>query len=294
MQSISDPGRPSRRDRRRAQKIVDTAFAEHRLTAADHTLRTQRIAAAHTRGDLAMITRDVLAPTTASLGSALNPTTLSSMRVGSATRQLGLRPAATIDLTNVTKGVRWVIIGVLASFVGICMLGLVVAFFGLAVGGTSGSSGPSIEVTQPSGAPVLRPSTSLLSADGWEQLVTAVESESGTTRVYDAVVYPEYASIGLVADDAVDRRFYRKGAWDHSVAVRTPAAGEPVDLSDIEPDVIARLPGETAEFFDIADATGSYLIINAIASDPTIMVYVQSDDGSQYRRYGLDGEPIAP
>ena len=64
MTSLSDPSRASRRDRRKAQAAIDAGYAAGRLTAADRTLRTQRIEAAQTRGDLAMITRDVLSPAT--------------------------------------------------------------------------------------------------------------------------------------------------------------------------------------------------------------------------------------
>ena len=115
MTSLSDPSRVSRRDRRKAQKAIDAGYAAGRLTAADRTLRTLRIEAAQTRGDLAMITRDLASPTTPatapatvqqgppgppgppgqpaptpqppatpptpSLGSAIDPTLLEAMRV---------------------------------------------------------------------------------------------------------------------------------------------------------------------------------------------------------------------
>src|SRR5690349_18683265 len=64
MTSLSDPSRASRRDRRKAQKAIDAGYAAGRLTAADRTLRAQRIEAAQTRGDLAMITRDVVSAAT--------------------------------------------------------------------------------------------------------------------------------------------------------------------------------------------------------------------------------------
>jgi hypothetical protein len=136
---------------------------------------------------------------------------------------------------------------------------------------------------------------------GWTALVEAIESASGTTRVYDLVAYPQYASVGMVprkrevppGKDAVERRFYRDGAWQDSVSVRTPPAGSLVDLAEIDAEMIAGLPGETAKHFGIADPTGTYIIVNAFAGNPRIMVYVQSGSQSNYRAFGLDGEPVS-
>jgi hypothetical protein len=301
--SISDPGRASRGDRRRAQKLVDTAFAEGRLTAADRSLRTERIQAAQTRGDLAMIIRDLVAPVQTNLGRALDPSTMSSMRVGAATRTTGtpssVRPGTpTIDLSGIGRRIRlFVLIAVAAAFAS-CVLGLVafvptvIAEFKRDV--TSPSVGPATVTPSPQQSPgqlVEGNATDLHSSAGWTQLVEAIKSESGTTEVYDLVAYPQYASVGLDGKDAVEQRFYRDGGWQDSASVRTPIAGEPVDLAEIDPELIARLPGETARHFGIDEPTGVYIVVHAFAGDPRIMVYVQSDGRSEYRGYGLDGQP---
>jgi hypothetical protein len=305
--SISDPGRPSRRDRRRAQKLIDTAFAERRLTAADRSLRTQRIQAAHTRGDLSMITRDLVAPVSTNLGRALDPATMSSMRAGSnvsTTRPPDalstLRPGTrTIDLSGIGRRIRlFVLIAVVGVFAS-CVLGLV-AFIPTVVSefkrdGNLSPSGTDATVTAgPRRGPdetVEVGATNLHSAAGWAALVEAIKSESGTTRVYDLVAYPQYASVGLDGKDAVERRFYRDGAWQESVSVRTPIAGSPIDLAEIDSELIARLPGETARHFGIDKPTGAYIVVHALAGEPRIMVYVQSDGRSEYRTYDLDGRP---
>ncbi|MFL6091167.1 MAG: DUF1707 domain-containing protein [Aeromicrobium sp.] len=315
MSTISDPGRPSRRDRRRAQRLIDTAFAEQRLTAAERALRTQRIAAAHTRGDLAMITRDLMAPTTASLGQAIDPSTLSSMRVGDRSlttptlkSSLPTLPAGrTVDLSGVGRRVRLILIIAVVSLVGVCVLSLaalVPAMVRGVTGGSGSSSGPPTPVF-PSGAVVLPTpgpvdgtpladlpnSANPQTAAGWKAMVKAVKDASDTTSVYDAVIYAQYASIGLDGKGAVERRFYRDGAWDDSMSVRTPPVGSLVDLSLIDPEKISRLPAETAEHFKIEDPTGCYLIINAYDGNPQIMVYVQSDAAAQFRIYDLNGQP---
>jgi hypothetical protein len=303
--SISDPARPSRRDRRRAQKLVDTAFAERRLTAADRVLRTQRVEAAHTRGDLAMITRDLMAPTAVPLGKAIDPATLSSMRVGGAptTPRLpgmmtSLPTGAKLDLSGLRRRVRIVVLVAVVTFVGICGLGLAALIPAFMDAADRPASAPT---AVPSGVPSSGPTavqspgrpTNLHSVAGWNALMAAIKSASGSTSVYDLVVYPEYAAVGLDGEGAVERRFYRDGGWQDSVSVRTPAVGALVDLGDIDPAVISHLPDETARHFGIDEPSGTYIIINAIMGGPRILVYVQtSDGGSQYRAYGLDGRPI--
>ncbi|MEH3068933.1 MAG: DUF1707 domain-containing protein [Aeromicrobium erythreum] len=59
MSDTSDPSGASRGDRRRARRMVDEAYAEGRITAADRTLRLEQIDAASTKGDLAMVLRDL-------------------------------------------------------------------------------------------------------------------------------------------------------------------------------------------------------------------------------------------
>jgi len=300
--SISDPGRPGRRDRRRARKLVDTAFAERRLTAADRSLRMQRIEAAHTRGDLAMITRDLVAPVQTNLGRALDPSTMSSMRTGSTT-SLGTPSAVgastpTIDLSGLGRRIRlFVLIAVAGVFVS-CLLGLV-AFVPAVITEFKRDVNLSPSQVPATATPGSRQSpgdtqaraSSLHTVAGWTALVEAIKSESGTTEVYDLVAYPQYASVGLDGKGAVERRLYRDGAWQESMSVRTPVAGSLVDLAAIDADLIARLPRETARHFGIDEPTGTYLIVNAFAGEPRIMVYVQTDGRSEYRVYGLDGSP---
>lgn len=309
MTAISDPGRPSRRDRRRAQKLIDTAYSEGRLTSADRVLRSQRIDAAHSKGDLATITRDLTAPSSARLGSAIDPTALSGMRVGS-TRSAPWKPGrptvpggVTIDLSKVIgQRVKWVVLAVVLAIVGSCVLGLVGMVASVFQAADDSSTGPTPATsataeTDPlsegrGAVDAVPPAAGLQTADGWSALVAAIKEESGSTSVYDAVVYPEYASLGLDGDGAVERRLYRGGGWQEGFEARTPVVGSLVDLADIDPELWAELAAATAQHFQIADPTGTYMIVNAYTGTPQIMVYVQSENGSQYRVYGLDGSPL--
>lgn len=308
MNSISDPSRASRGDRKRAQRAIDAAYAAGGLTAADRALRTERVAAAHTVGDLMMLTRDI--PSAAaqaspgpepSLGSAIDPALLQSMRLPppkpATPGTLGTLGART---GTMPPGMRKFVITVVAVVVGfalLCGLGIV----GMVVSTISGlsegpstpatSSPPSIDVTTPSGSGDGKVDGNLHSADGWRVLVDAVEEESGTSEIYDAVIYPDYAAIGLVAEKGSERVVFRDGAFLDSFRATTPAIGNRVDLAAIDPEVIAELPGLTAERVGIERPTGAYLIVNAVPSEPRIMVYIQGSDSSHYRVYSLDGTP---
>ena len=326
--SLSDPGRPSRGDRRQVQKLIDAAYAGGRLSAAERSLRTQRVEAAHTRGDLAMIARDLRDPSASeaqpevappvvrdlqpdpgpaagmpSLGSAIDDQILKSMQVRGAYRGSGApgKGPAAIKFTgfgNAARTIRIVIVVFVVGFLGICGLGLAV-FIPAFVDGynsetTSSPSAPTeVVTTEPGSGPhAPQPSaTSLHTAVGWSALVAAIKDESGTTSIYDLVVYPTYASVGLDGGKTINRRLYRDGAWQDSFKVQTPIVGSPVDLRKIDPKVISRLPAETSQRLGVENPTGTYLIVNALVSDPKIMVYVQADGGSQYQAYSLDGSP---
>jgi len=275
-------------------------------------MRTQRVEAAHTRGDLAMITRDLAgAPdpeeTSPSLGSAIDPQVLRSMQVGGTYQGVpGSSSTPTINLSglvNAGRKIRIVIVVVVVVFVGFCGLGLTVFIPAFVDGFKSGSStSPTAVATDASTTAPFFPDdgssgagavTNLHTAAGWKDLVKAIQDESGSTSVYDLVVYPTYASVGLDGGKSIERRLYRDGAWQDSFNVRTPIVGSPIDLREVDPQLIERLPDDAAQRLGVEDPTGTYLIVNAIVSDPKIMVYVQSDGGSQYQSYSLSGVPLS-
>lgn len=264
-----------------------------------------------------MITRDLVAPNVGNLGRALDlegidsrwKTTGSAARVPSGNAAPTLRSSApTIDLSGVGRRVRLVVLVGLGGMLLSCLLGLV-AFVPAVIGAFEKDSPvdvPSIDVPNievPSigdepAAPGASPgpvadAPSLHTAAGWTQLVDAIKAESGSAQVYDLVAYPTYASVGLDGDGAVERRFYRDGAWQDSVSMRMQATGTLVDLAEIDPELIARLPGETAQAVGVDEPTGTYVIVNGFGGEPRIMVYIQSDVESRYRAYRLDGRPMS-
>lgn len=296
---ISDPGRAGRRDRRRAQKLIDAAYAAGQLTAADRTFRSQRVDSAHTKGDLAVLVRDLaragetgsaaaagaaVHQPTASLGSAIPPDQLKSMSKGgsAAAIRMGESMRSALTAGNV-KRLRRVVLIVVVGFLLLCGLGIagiVAAIF------TSVDQG---------GDPTDTPaeSVNLQTADGWSQLVSAIEKETGTSEVYDVVVYPEYASINAIVDEGAMRYVYRGGSFQLFNSPVTPARGDPIDLADIDPGLIERLPDQTAERQGMPEYDSAYLIVNTLTGSPAIMVYVQQTGRlSRWSIYDLDGKVV--
>jgi hypothetical protein len=307
---ISDPDRAGRGDRKKAKKLIDAAYAAGRLTAANRTLRMDRVDSAQTKGDLAILVRDLNGPAaaagaavppvtttavpttpgqgTASLGSAIPPDQLSAMA-----RKGGGSVPTTIDLSGAmgsamtgdnVKRVRRIVLIVLVGFLLLCGLGIagvVTAIFsGINNIGDSGGGTPASSVN-------------LQTAKGWSELVAAVDKETGTSRVYDAVIYPEYASINAIADEGAMRYVYRDGSFQLFNSPVTPAQGKPIDLADIEPDLIEGLPDKTAKLQGMPEYDSAYLIVNTLSGQPGIMVYVQQSGRlSRWSIYDLDGKVI--
>jgi len=308
---ISDPGRAGRGDRKRAQKLIDAAYAAGQLTAADRAFRTERVDSAHTKGDLAVLVRDLVRaggtaaaagaavrpPTTpspptdptsgrstASLGSAIPPDQLKAMAKGGSASTIRLGESMRTSMTGANvKRIRRVVLIALVGFLLLC---------GLGIAGIVAAIFTSVDnAGDPAETPVS--SVNLQTADGWSQLVAAIEKETGTSEVYDVVVYPEYASINAVADEGAMRYVYRNGSFQLFNNPVTPARGDPIDLADIDPELVAGLPDQTAERQGMPEYDSAYLIVNTITGEPAIMVYVQQQGRlSRWSIYDFEGKVI--
>jgi hypothetical protein len=207
------------------------------------------------------------------------------MRTGASARaiQLGssMRSAMTAD--GVRK-VRRIVLIVVIGFIVLCGLGIagvvtaIVRDVNQAIDSTDSTPTASVD---------------LQTAKGWSGLVDAIEKKTGSSRVYDVVVYRDYASVNSVADEGAIRLFYRNGAFQDVSNLVTPASGKPVDLTDVDPDVLAGLFDETAKRLEFGEPDSAYFIVSALTGDPTISVYLQkSGKLSRWMMYDLDGKPV--
>lgn len=310
MSDISDPARAGRGDRKRAKQIIDAAYAEGRLTAANRAFRMERVEAAHTKGDLAVLVRDLgragaapaaasagasagpvaspqAPPAQASLGSAIPKDQFDAMtkrRSGGTTVDIGKAVRATMVGGDSVRRIRRVVLFVVIGFVLLCGVG-VASMVAYVVTGVDDVFDPSTETPAPS--------LNLQTAAGWTEWVGAVEKETGTTRVYDAVVYPDYAAVNAMVDEGAMRYLYRDGAFQMSNSPVTAAMTEPVDLADIDPEMVAGLPDQTAEHQKMPDYESAYMIVNQWSGKPSIMVYLQQTGKlSRWSIYDFDGNVV--
>lgn len=277
MGDINDSSPAGRADRARAREVVGAALASGRISGPDVELRLVQIDAAATRGDLAMVVRDLEAhaPGPAAPPPPVGPPMPPQQPVEAAT------PAPQQPVGSAPSGRRPVRVGRVVVIVALAFI----ATCGLSLLGFAWSLFSGLNGVDTSSSPA--PQT----AEGWTAFVAAVEDESGSTEVYDAVVYPTYASANMPVKGGATRRFWG-GEWGEGGQVTDVATVfEPLDLTELDPDVVASLPARTR---DALGATGTedstYVVINAVQGEPVLTTYVTvPGQGSRWVRYGPDG-----
>lgn len=140
---VSDPHGAGRGDRRRALRVVDEAYAAGRISAIDRGLRVEQVEAATTRGDLAMVVRDLVRPETPPLTPALEPP--ASPRQDGAAAPSWPPPGYAgreVGAGDVTSGPSRRTVGCIVAVVAVFFLlpmiiGMIALVVGLALGTTS-------------------------------------------------------------------------------------------------------------------------------------------------------------
>jgi hypothetical protein len=219
-----------------------------------------------------------------SLGSAIPPDELARMSRGPSARSIQIGESMRSALSG--EGIRTarrVVLIVVIAFIVACGIGIA-SIAGLVISAVN-------DVTQ---SPKPTPeAASLLTTEGWTTLVSDLEEGVGTTRVYDAVVYQAYASVNVVGEEGGLRGVYRNGVIDMYDSPATPAFGQPVDLADIDPELIETLPGRTAKEHDMPDYETAYLVIGQVTGEARISVYLQQPGKlSRWTIYDLDGKVV--
>ena len=115
------------------------------------------------------------------------------------------------------------------------------------------------------------------SPEGYAELLDALRERTGSTKVFEAVLYPEYASLDVPVDGSSQREeslFYDGELEDQNL--KGTASERRIDLADIDPALLVRLLARARKLVD--DPTSNYLIIRGRST-------VFSDDGARIFAY---------
>ncbi|HET7734749.1 MAG TPA: hypothetical protein VFK52_02135 [Nocardioidaceae bacterium] len=153
--------------------------------------------------------------------------------------------------------------------------------------------GPGSVTTSPT-VPVER-QADVLSAAGFQDLVAAVKEQTGTTKVFDATLYPTYAVLQLPVDWETQRQqsFY----WDGKVLRANESFGKSsgprLDLTTVSVDGMLRLVRMIRNV--VEEPTSWYVIVNSPDDhDPAVMYAYASNKFTEggYISATADGKVI--
>ncbi|MFT3871241.1 MAG: DUF1707 domain-containing protein [Nocardioides sp.] len=189
-------------DRDAAIEVVEAAYADGQITQPDYELRVDRLLRAVTVGEVQMLVADlrrdpeekVTDVVEAVTGETTTPPPPPPYGKASSARKSSPNPAAAAR----PRSRLWAVIG------GLVVLVFVVVTVALPVlRATRGRDGVA------KGPMGLGPQVSLLTPEGYDIFLDALEEKTGSREAFSLVVYPGYA----VVDVPVDRTSQRKHSW---------------------------------------------------------------------------------
>jgi hypothetical protein len=130
--------------------------------------------------------------------------------------------------------------------------------------------------------PGVEPSDGLevLSVDGYGDLLDAIEEKTGSTEVFDAVLYPTYAMGSLPLDSSTQRD--ASFTWDGSLETLDETTTSPytrIDLGAVDPAVVLRLLDRARA--NVENPTSWYATVRApVGRDPAVIgAYASNEAG---------------
>lgn len=312
MHDISDPAGAGRGDRRQARRLVDEAYAAGRISAIDRSLRVEQIDAASTRGDLAMIVRDLeggaqdrapsssagvdrtpppVPPVPAPPSEPVDVPRWPEPRTPEAARSWPpptFTPAGGAGgpvRTNKTL-VGCLVAVVLLLFLGPCLVGLLT--FGFAVVSTDGSSSSSSSSSVGSEQEIGPIGGTYAGGYTWGDFYGGLDETVGTTEVVRLAA--DQASATAVVEEAGGQVTWtwQDGEWVRGLSTSSGGAVTTVDLSALGASVLEsamlRVRAEQA----LTDTGTSMFTIDAFGATPRITMTVSAADGSGTGTFPLD------
>lgn len=256
MLRVSTPDRQARdKDREAAIKLVRAASSNGQIIEADRDKRIEELRHAQTLAEIDGYTRDLQPAVAVDYGPPMVPDAPVPARAtsGGLPKALFLIPLLVI----------LVVVG-----------GVVAAVVSLSGGVSSVTVGDAVVASSRAAE------ADVLSAQGYDDLVAAVSEQSGSTTVFDAVLYPSYAVVSVPADASSNREesFYWDGTDLRSNDLKSTASSRRFDLTHVDASVIVSLVDRVRGL--VEDPTTWYAVIRAPDADRSmIWAYATNEYG---------------
>ena len=231
-------------DRDAAIEVVEAAFADGQISRPDYDLRTDRVLRAETVGELQMLVQDL--QVTADVAPVAKPT----------------RSTPSVSPTGVKV--------VLAAVAAVIALGLVVPLVLMA------RVDSAQEATSAEPVPLVE-AIDLTTARGYNRVVREVEAKTGSTTVFNAVIYPGYAVIEVPVDDLSRRSYgwYYNGEWDEWTG-KGRADEDRFELDEVSGRTVGSLVSEARGL--VEDPNTSYVIVNSSGREEGVCLSVYASN----------------
>ena len=259
-------------DRDAAIEVVEAAWADGQIVEADRDKRVEELLRAQTIQEIKTYTHDLQPP-------AKDPSGLPRPAYGTATTVATVRPDVAVPTTGRT-GSR-----LACGLLLLIPLGLVAAVVGIIAAVVSAVS--SSDVLDPGESPGVG-EVNALSAEGYAELIADLEEETGSSTVFEAVLYPKYAVLQVPVDDTTTRYEYRY--WDGSLdeaSSKSTTDYSRFDLRDVDPEVIVGLVEEARS--RVEDPTSWYAIVRMPDDEYDNGTWISAYASNEYGESGYLG-----
>lgn len=164
-------------------------------------------------------------------------------------------PQVPVGASRVPSAAKLVVPLVVVVVLAVVVVGGVVALIGNKVQDAVEDSVP--------GIPATAPDADVLSVEGYQDLLDAVEAESGSTTAFSAVLYPTYAVVELPVDEttAHEEYWYWNGQELTANDIKSSSTSERTDLADLDPQVVVDLVRKVRR--KMPDETSWYAVVRA-------------------------------
>ncbi|WP_197025870.1 DUF1707 SHOCT-like domain-containing protein [Nocardioides sp. URHA0020] len=275
---MSTPEQRARdQDRDAAISLVEAAWADGQIIEADRDKRVQELQRAHTLAEIDLLTRGLQAttPTYRTESVPVEPeepvqpvdvVPPPPVPYGPATTSLAdVSTSSVAGTARPSKALYVIPLVVVLLVVGVASVGVFLAVAG-------GGSDDQTAVAEPAGQ--------VLTDEGYDDLVAAVEDEIGSTSVFDAVLYPSYAVVSLPVDATSSREssYYWDGDDLRANNSKSTSSDPRFDLTLVDGAVLVDLVDQVRQLVD--EPSTWYTIVRAPSADRAMVwAYASNEYG---------------